>query len=386
MTLTEELTTAVRHECPDAPAAATSTLTVERLTCQDWDTACAQFDGICPEQTYAFSRVRWPSLQHEPLLFRRGHEVVGGALMMIQPLPLRLGAVAIGKWAPMLRDGRRADSRLLYRGMIDSLIAEYADGRGMMLSILPRAFGDVRNDETEYLSRRGFVAGSNVPFPSRYIADLRHSEDDHRRLLGPKWRYHLNKSEKNELTFEAADRALLPQFAALYEAMCDRKQFPDHSAYNTVPALMAMQMDCARPQLFFVRHHGEIVCGAVIFTAGDTAIYLYGATNDHALPLRAGYFMHWQIIRWLKTETGARWYDLGGSDGFLGLHQFKKGMIGKAGAIVPLPPMMHFARRKLPLMAGRSAFAIRDALLNVRERFSIRWSNGAKPDLTPNKM
>src|SRR5262249_15452699 len=120
----------------------------------------------------------------------------------------------------------------------------------------------------------------------------------------------------------------------------------------------------------------------LIFAAGDTAIYLYGATSDEALPLRAGYFMHWQIVCWLKAQTRARWYDLGGSDGFHGLHQFKKGMVGKAGAIVPLPPMLHFATRRLPLILGTSAFALRDALLNLRHRLTVRSSDLAKPDLT----
>ena len=52
-----------------------------------------------------------------------------------------------------------------------------------------------------------------------------------------------------------------------------------------------------------------------VFKAGDTAVYLFGATNDAALPLRAGYFMHWRIIGWLRESTNARWYDLGGTDG-----------------------------------------------------------------------
>ena len=40
---------------------------------------------------------------------------------------------------------------------------------------------------------------------------------------------------------------------------------------------------------------GEVMeVGAEVkaFKAGDRAVYLYGATNDKALPLRAGYFMH----------------------------------------------------------------------------------------------
>ncbi len=90
---------------------------------------------------------------------------------------------------------------------------------------------------------------------------------------------------------------------------------------------------------------------------------MFGATNDKALPLRAGYFLHWNIIRWLRDHTMAKWYDLGGTDGFHGLHQFKKGMVGSAGVIHPVPPVANYAgalvapissapRRSRPAMRG----------------------------------
>ncbi|MCS6759426.1 MAG: hypothetical protein MO852_10935, partial [Candidatus Devosia euplotis] len=66
-------------------------------------------------------------------------------------------------------------------------------------------------------------------------------------------RYHLNKSEKAGLSFEHAGPARLGEFDTLYKAMTDRKQFSDHSAYDSVVSLMALG-DGLRPELFFVRH------------------------------------------------------------------------------------------------------------------------------------
>jgi hypothetical protein len=123
-----------------------------------------------------------------------------------------------------------------------------------------------------------------------------------------------------------------------------------------------------------VRHAGDVVAGALIFKAGDRAVYLYGATNDQALPLRAGYFLHWHVIRWLRDNTSATWYDLGGTDGFQGLHQFKKGMVGDRGVIVPVPPVANYAGRALPMLIGSTAFAARDALHAVR-RTIAGWRN-----------
>jgi hypothetical protein len=298
---------------------------------------------------------------------------------MVQPLPLRLGAIAVSKWGPVLKDENRPDRDALYAGMIEAVIAEYAEKRGYMLSVLARASIGPVNTEAEHLWARGFRRGSELLFPNRYIVNLRLSDEEQRKSFHQKWRYHLNKSEKAGLSFEYAQADRLPEFQALYAAMTDRKRFPDHSAYDTVPALMAIEEPHLRPELFFVRHDGEIVAGAIIFKAGDRAVYLYGATNDRAQPLRAGYFLHWHIIRWLRDNTRATWYDLGGTDGFQGLHQFKKGMVGDAGVISPVPQVANYAASPVALWLGLGAFAARDGLGMLKRTIDGLRADRAKP-------
>src|SRR5690606_30718560 len=93
-----------------------------------------------------------------------------------------------------------------------------------------------------------------------------------------------------------------------------------------------------------------------------------GATDDRALPLRAGYFLHWNIIAWLKANTSARWYDLGGTDGFAGLHQFKIGMVGDAGMVTPVPPTANYAVHSLPFLIGETALWARHRVQQIRAR------------------
>jgi len=307
------------------------------------------------------------------VLFLHDGEVVGGSLVMIQPLPLRLGNIAVSKWGPMLRLAGRPDAPAVYTGMIDALIADYADTRGYMLSVLPRADLNPVNAAYQSLLARGFKSGSRLLFPNRYLVCLRLTDEAQRKSFHQTWRRQLNKSEKAGLSFEHAGPERLGEFETLYAAMTDRKQFPDHSAFDSVSSLMTLD-DPLRPELFFVRHDGETVAGALIFKAGDRAVYLYGATNEQALPLRAGYFLHWQIIRWLRDNTPATWYDLGGTDGFQGLHQFKAGMVGDAGLIRPVPPVANYASRPLAYFAGAGAFAARDTLHSVR-RTIAGWRN-----------
>lgn len=359
---------------PRAPGVTCTRLQSRIVDGVEWDRTIASFDEVCQEQLYAFAVTRWPSVRQEPVLFLLDGEIVGGALIMVQSLPLGLARIAVSKWAPMLKDGSRPDADAIRSGMVEAMVADYANGRGQMLSVLPRASIAPVNTAYERLIARGFKRGSELGFPDRYIVSLRLDDAAQRKSFHQTWRRQLNKSEKAGLTFEHAGPGQIEAFNTLYSAMTDRKQFTDHSAFETVPALMDIDVPALRPELFFVRHEGELVAGALIFKAGDRAVYLYGATNDKALPLRAGYFMHWHIIRWLRDNTTATWYDLGGTDGFQGLHQFKKGMVGEAGVVRPVPPVANYASRPLALLLGTSAFAARDALYALRRAID-GWRN-----------
>lgn len=371
---------------PVAPSAAPSLSLVPsfamRLVAPDaWDDAIADFEGVCQEQLATFARARWPGVALEPQLFTLAGEVVGGCLVMVQPLPLRLGAIAVAKWAPMLRRTDGPEANAIYQRMIEALSHEYAVRRRIMLSVLPRAPLAVANAEYEHLLRAGFRPGARLLFPDRYLVNLKLSDAEQRSSFHQKWRYHLNRADKAGLSFERAGPEQRPEFDALYEQMVDRKRFPDHSAYGTVPALLAMENPTLRPELFLVRRSsGEIVAGALIFKAGDRAVYLYGATSAAALELRAGYFLQWHIIRWLRDNTGARWYDLGGTDGFQGLHQFKKGMVGERGVIAPVPPVANHAAYWLPRVLGEAAFAGRELAHMLGRHIDRLRPDRAKPD------
>lgn len=350
-----------------------------------WDRAVSGFDGICQEQLYTYARMRWPGVALEPVLFSDGDVTLGGALVMLQRLPLGVGTVALAKWGPFLARTEGVDRDAAMGRMIDTLVAEYAQKRSMMVSIMPHAEAGAVNGAVEMLADRGFKSGVGVKFPMRYVVDV--SLDDEARMaaFGQKWRYNLRKSMKAGLDFTVGTPHDIGRFMTLYQAMSERKLFPDYSGIATLEGLMAMPDGTARPELFFVSQGDKTIAGAAIFTAGRTACYLYGATDDAALDLRAGYLLHWHIIRWLRDNTGARFYDLGGTDGFAGLHQFKSGMVGEAGHISPLPPTMNFAAHLPAYVAGTAAYKAReivtrsrDAVLAARLEMQKRFRRGAR--------
>ncbi|WP_449395347.1 lipid II:glycine glycyltransferase FemX [Devosia riboflavina] len=358
------------------------TLAVRQVSGAEWDAIIGDFDEVCQEQMHAFAATRWPGVAQEPLIFQRGSTVVGGALVMIQPLPLGVGNMAVVKWAPMLASVSVPDAEALRAAMVGSLAKDYAEKRGMMLSVLLHASASETHQGYVALRQRGFRRGSTLLFPSRYMVRLRLSDEELRKSFHQTWRRQLNKAEKSGLEFSRVEPEGIEAFKELYAAMTERKQFPDHSAYETLDALMALD-EPLRPELFFVRHEGETVAGALVFKAGKRTVYLYGATNDKALPLRAGYFLHWHVIRWLRDHTRADWYDLGGTDGFQGLHQFKSGMVGTAGAIRPVPPVLNYATSPWAGFIGTAAFTARDIVQHTRRHIDGLRSSKARPDQEP---
>ena len=82
--------------------------------------------------------------------------------------------------------------------------------------------------------------------------------------------------------------------------------------------------------------------------------------------MKAGYTLQWWIVRWLSAQRGMRWYDLGGEVGERGLRQFKKGLVGKRGAIVvtngEYDRWMHLRCR----VAADLVYALRAARRNFR--------------------
>lgn len=330
----------------------------------DWDAYLAQMDFVCQEQLYAFAHIRYRGMGMEPVVFERGGQLVGGALVMVRALPLGLGGIAVTKWGPVLVDETAPDAAEVYKQMVLALKAEFAERRHMLVSVMARPA--VNQDEFSQLLALGFEPGPQLRAPDRYFVDVQRDDAGLRAGFAQKWRNRLNKAERSDLVFEHATPDQEPEFAALFRTMLERKQYVDHSAYDTIPALLAHPIPALRYELFFARHEGKAVAGAVVVKAGRTATYLYGATADAALPLSAGHFMQYNIVRWLRDNSGAKWYNLGGHDDNEGLRTFKTGLVGSTGVITPFAPNAQYAAYALPRLIGRSALLARQSIINAK--------------------
>ncbi len=342
---------------PDAAA-----LAVEPIDPARWDLVCADFDDIVPEQTGAFNQAHWGAELTQCVAVTEHSKMIGGASVIVRPLPLLSTGIAFVKWGPVWRQAGRRPSRERLRAILTALREEYCSRRNLHLTVMPPADPGHADTIGEVLQELGFRQGATMPAPERYWVNTAISRDELLAGLDQKWRYNLRKSWKNDFDIRFADGSDgLAQFLDLYRQMIERKKFMDSSAIAAVPRFMAARFGEARPRVVLASHAGRITAGGIFWIGRQSASYMFGATDDRALKLRAGYAMHWWVAEHLVNSHGVDWYDLGGNDLDAGLHQFKKGFVGKTGQVTLCPPRYHFAASPVATAVGATVFGVREA-------------------------
>jgi lipid II:glycine glycyltransferase (peptidoglycan interpeptide bridge formation enzyme) len=309
----------------------------------EWDEIAVQFRDVIHEQTECFNALRWAPHQLDRIAFYKDGHLSSAAIVLKMRFPVVGGGIAVVKWGPLWRPaGRQVDLSVL-EATLDALKQIYAIDGDYFLSFFPRADPEISHLEEQALEQCGFHTGEELASPDRYFVNTNLSLEELLASLSQKWRYNLRKAERNGLTARFVHGLEGYQtFMQLYTAMMDRKAFHDTSAINTLEALLTTNEPSLRPLILIVYHDDEPIAGGVIDASGERAVYLYGATNDKALPLKAGYVMHWEVAKYLVNTKNVHWYDLGGTDKDCHLHQFKRGFVGKLGCVTVTPRYYHF--------------------------------------------
>lgn len=305
---------------------------VDSLSSRDWDRLVSDFDDFHLFQTAAFADELRGSGRMSHLVLRRGEAAVAGARVALMRLPGFPTGVAYIKYGPFWRRTGSAPDAGVYRALLAALIDEYGRRRGHMISISARPHPTAEIMEEQLLRECGFVLRSRLKRPiSFFLVNTGAGQKALRDSLSQSWRRNLKIAERSQLEIRFRDpMEALPDFLALEDAMVARKQLTRRDPLHTLPGIFEnLPPSCSH--IVTASRGREVVAGAVVIVGGDVGYYLYGASADAALELRAGYALHWEIARWLK-ERGIAWYDLG--DGFSGLRQFKEGFVGKSGATI----------------------------------------------------
>jgi len=342
---------------------------LEMASVAEWDNSLAQFGDGFPEQTGIFNASRWGLPNIECAKIFRHQELIGGAVLIVRKIPFSSIGLAVLKWGPLWRrTGTQADTGL-YKAVVEALVGEYCNKRNFHLTIMPPSFPHLSDQMGDSLLSLGFSRGNGLSAPERYIVNTGQTSEELMVSLDQKWRYNWRKAMKNDFEIRFADNTEgLETFLGLYEKMMARKQFLDSSAIGSLTSIMRSADLKVRPRIVLVSHDGEVTAGGVFSMFGDMASYMFGATDTRALRLKAGYALHWWVAEYLCNLASAKWYDLGGNDADAGLHQFKKGFVGKTGHLLQAPPRYHFAASSLAAITGDTIFKLRDAKALISRR------------------
>jgi hypothetical protein len=267
------------------------------------------------------------------LVLKQGDDVVAAAELRLFRVPLTRLGVAYLRWGPMWkRAGRKPDPEH-FRLALRAVRNEYVERRGMVLRLNPRLFVEEHAELAAMLSEEGYA-----PLPQRgsdktLIMALSPTLEQLRAGMDKKWRNCLSKAEREGLTLASGTSdALFGEFATIYDQMLQRKQFAPTADFARHRRIQAVLPDHLKMDVIIARHEGQPCAGAVYSAIGDTALYLFGATNDIGMRTSGSYLVQWEVLNALKRQD-IREYDLHGinPEANPGTYRFKQGLAGKGG-------------------------------------------------------
>lgn len=348
---------------------------VDHLSPQNWDRFAAGFDDFHLFQTAAYADgLRDERRMSHLVLERDGVPVAGARVAILRPPGSPIG-IAYIKYGPFWRRSGVPAEPGVYRALLAAIVDEYATRRGHLVSIAPRPHPVSGDAEEQMMREFGFEFRARLKRPTTFfLVDTSLDERALRASLSQSWRHNLKLAERADLDIRFRDATEgLADYRALHDAMVARKQLSG-DPLHLLPGIIT-NLPPSAVQIVTASHGGEVVSGAVVVTVGDAAYYLFGASADAALPLRAGYALHWRIACALK-ERGIGWYDLG--DGFSGIRQFKQGFVGKRGATIDHHGEFDYAPGAAARIVGEAIYGARSlaATLKSSRRRIRRWLSG----------
>lgn len=351
-------------------------LTVRHVDAEHWDAVACQFSDLIQEQLQSYHDSHEEPRNLTRLALYDGNRLCAAALARKMKLPLLGTPIHMLRWGPLWHPlGQDADPALL-PAIYKTIVSELAVKTGGLLLIQPRAHPEHGEAHQSALDACGFKPTEVPGAPERYFVNVDLPSEEVFKSLKQKWRYNLKKSRKAGLaaTWDSTE-AGFDVFYELYRQLVDRKQFFDFSPVEAVKTRLLTAPAHLKPKILIVRDENDTpVAAAVIDCLGERPVYLYGATSDAALPLRAGYFLQWEIAEYLCNQPETRWYELGGGNSpTCSLHQFKRGFAGSEGTTTNEPAIHWVAGNSLT----RQLFPLALAARNLKQRVQVvkNWLN-----------
>lgn len=258
-----------------------------------------------------------------------------GAQLLLRPLPLHLGKLA---YLPM---GPYCDDPETYAALWQSIHRTARQHGARFLKWEPGLYLDETNAPDP--ATMGFRESVQTVQPPRTVLlDINTDDDAIMGRMNQGTRRKVRQGYKKGVRFFHGERDDVEHFGELMQTTGSRNAFSVHSTdyYQMAYDLFVSHGDGA---LILAEHDGDLLAGLMVFAAGETTWYFYGASSDVKRNLMATYGIQWEAIQWAKAQ-GCRYYDLWGvpdedeatleahfqerTDGLWGVYGFKRGFGG----------------------------------------------------------
>jgi len=297
-----------------------------------------EFVACCPHGTVLQSW-EWGELkQHTgwqplPLAVTEDGRIVAACLILKRRLPLIGGCLLYAPRGPVLDFAdRTAWVNLL--GEIRELAEIH---KAMALKVDP-AISVECSEVAPILSASGFqrVSGEGDfgGVQPRFVmkVDISGELEEVMANFKSKTRYNIRLAERRGVTVRSGRREDISDFYQILETTAQRDGFAvrDISYYYDIWDLI-ISRDLGKMFLAYIRD--ELIAGAIAFSLGQQAWYVYGASSSRHRNLMPNYLLQWRMMQWAK-QRGCTVYDMRGvarevegeAQGELaGLNRFKRG-------------------------------------------------------------
>lgn len=187
----------------------------------------------------------------------------------------------------------------------------------------------------------GFVTSLPIQPRCTFVLDLNQPEEELLSRMKQKTRYNIRLAIKKNIVIEKSSNTDL--FFEIMQVTGQRDAFGIHAReyYRYAYQQFSKNKTC---ELFIARYLKKPLAGIMVFSHGNRAWYLYGASKNDERERMPTYLLQWEAICWAK-EKGCSFYDLWGipdedekileqdfmrrEDGLWGVYRFKRGFGGK---------------------------------------------------------
>jgi len=291
-------------------------LTIRQLSQDAWPEVAGEFRDLGFEQTMTYGRAAADRVgaRAQYLVVERAGKPIAAALARVRGLPLLGRGIAWIASGPLaLPRAGAAPSPDDMRDILAALRRDLVDRQGHVLRLrLPVIAGHDPEAMDRAAAAAGFVPTDRAAPYLSVVTDLSQPEEALMAALHGKWRGHLRKALKFELTLDHGPIATYgPRFERLYQEVSAAKGFDPDISPTFYYGLDGPDFS---HEVLIAQHDGQDIGGITVGFSGEVGVYLFGATTtEQGRRMNAGYFLTWEAYR-LAAARGSLCYDLGGID------------------------------------------------------------------------